>query len=242
MLNTTVDLQPAWVLHSRPYRETSMIVDLLTRDHGRISVVINGARGSATKKGRPRKGQLMQPFTELLVSWQGKAELKTLKAVEQHRIYSLSGIRLFSGLYVNELLQRLLHPWQALEGLPELYRQLVEQLATDVHLERLLRIFEKHLLELLGYGLPLAFESQHGHPIQPENWYHYQAEQGFYAIDGAHPSARQKPLSGAMLLALAEDEIADHDLAASKFLMRTAIEPFLDGRPLRSRELFRPRP
>ncbi len=241
MLSTAVDLQPAWVLHSRPYRESSLIVDLLTRDHGRVSVVINGARGSATKKGRPRKGQLMQPFTELLVSWQGKAELKTLKTVEQRRIYTLSGVRLFSGLYANELLQRLLQPWQALEGLPELYSWLLEQLTTDAHLERLLRIFEKHLLELLGYGLPLAFESPNGNPIQPDGWYHYQAEQGFHAIDAIHPSTRQKPFSGAMLLALAEDEIADHNLAASKALMREAIQPFLGGRPLRSRELFRPR-
>ncbi|CAM3581352.1 DNA repair protein RecO [Parendozoicomonas haliclonae] len=246
MQNRSVELQPAWVLHSRPYRETSLIVDLLTRDHGKISVVVNGARGAATKKGRPRRGQLLQPFAELLVSWTGKTELKTLKALEQRRVIPLSGIRLFSGLYANELLQRLLQPWQAVDDLLELYIWLLEHLSSDTHLERVLRLFEKNLLDLLGYGLPLGYAAGSGDEMTNDGWYRYDPDNGFWPVVFAgqgheveDAGASRNLFSGAMLQALAEDRIEDRYLGQAKRLMRMAVGLHLGERPLRSRELFR---
>ena len=239
MKNRAVELQPAWVLHSRPYRESSLIVDLLTRDHR--AYVGGGQRcpWRGHQKGRPRRGQLLQPFTALLVSWQGKTELKTLKSLEQGRVYHLSGMRLFGAMYANELLQRVLQPWQALDGLPELYLWLLEQLATDSHLEHTLRLFEKRLLALLGYALPLEFDAADGEPVQSYTWYHYDVESSFWPVLSNNFPSSHKCFSGAMLLALAREELPDEHLLASKVLMREAIAPLLGGRPLRSRELFR---
>ncbi len=247
MLTRSVDLQPAWVLHTRPYKESSLIADLLTQDYGRISVVANGARGSATKKGKPRRGQLLQPFASLYVSWSGKTELKTLKSLEQRQVISLTGTRLFSGLYANEILQRLLPVWQSVDGLPALYQWLLEHLSSDVCLESVLRLFEKRLLECLGYGLPLGFEAGSGQPLHPDSYYRYDPENGFWTLgySGHHTQSGQsgvrKPrnsFSGAVLLALADNEVAEQGLPELKSLMRLALAPLLGDKPLRSRSLF----
>ena len=242
MLARSVELQPVWVLHSRPYRETSLIVDLLSRDHGKVSVVVNGARGSATKKGRPRRGQLLQPFTELLVSWTGKTELKTLKALEQGRVVPLVGERLFCGLYANELLQRLLQPWQAVDGLPDLYQWLIDHLVdNDLPLEPLLRLFEKQLLECLGYGLPLGFEAESGVQISAGQYYRYDPASGFWPLaEGCSLSGySMNSFSGATLLGFAQNSVQSNDaLPELKRLMRMALAPLLGEKPLRSRELF----
>ncbi|MCL6270194.1 DNA repair protein RecO [Sansalvadorimonas sp. 2012CJ34-2] len=243
MLTRSVELQPVWVLHSRPYRETSLIVDLLSRDHGKVSVVANGARGTATKKGKPRRGQLLQPFTELLVSWAGKTELKTLKALEQGKVIPLTGSRLFCGLYANELLQRLLQPWQPVEDIPELYQWLVNHLLDDdLPLEPLLRLFEKQLLECLGYGLPLGFEAGSGAEMVPDLFYRYDPESGFWPLSIADSSVENvvNCFSGAVLLGFAQNSVhSDNALPKLKRLMRMALAPLLDEKPLRSRELFR---
>ena len=243
MLTRTVDLQPVWVLHARPYRETSLLVDLLSRDYGKVSVVVNGARGAATKKGRPRRGQLLQPFTLLLAGWSGKTELKTLKTLEQQQVIPLAGVRLFSGLYANELLQRLMQPWQPIDGVPELYLWLLEHLASEVHLELVLRLFEKKLLECMGYGLPLGFEAATGDVMRPECFYRYDPENGFWPLSGGEKAqvggSLRNCFSGSVLLALADDQIMEDSLFELKSLMRLAIHPLLGDRPLRSRELFK---
>ncbi len=248
MLTRTVDLQPVWVLHTRPYRETSLLVDLLTRDYGKVSVVVNGARGAATKKGHPRRGPLLQPFTLLLAGWSGKTELKTLKALEQQRVIPLAGSRLFSGLYANELLQRCLQPWQSVDGVSELYLWLLEHLASDTHLELVLRLFEKKLLECLGYGLPLGFEAATGDVMKSDRFYRYDPENGFWPLSGSVAAGVGRGLenesikncfSGSVLLALADDQVLEDSLFELKSLMRMAVHPLLGGRPLRSRELFR---
>ena len=234
----SVDLQPAWVLHTRPYKESSLLVDLLTWDHGRVSVVANGARGSATKKGKPRRGQLLQPFAELLVSWTGKTELKTLKALEQQRVHTLMGARLFSGLYANELLQRLMQSWQPVDGIPELYQWLLEHLATDACLESVLRLFEKQLLDSLGYGLPLGFETGSGEEISADASYRYDHENGFWLLP-TNSTATPNSFSGKVLNELAEGQVSESSLPELKRLMRMAIHPLLGEKALRSRELFR---
>ncbi|WP_281646004.1 DNA repair protein RecO [Parendozoicomonas sp. Alg238-R29] len=239
MLARSVDLQPAWVLHTRPYKESSLLVDLLTWDHGRISVVANGARGSATKKGKPRRGQLLQPFAELLVSWTGKTELKTLKALEQQRVHALMGARLFSGLYANELLQRLMQPWQSVDGVPELYQWLLEHLAGDASLESVLRLFEKQLLDCLGYGLPLGCDVGSGADMCADNYYRYDPENGFWRLSGSDSASVPNRFSGKALMELAVGQVSEASLPELKRLMRMAIHPLLGERVLRSRELFR---
>ncbi|MTI14119.1 DNA repair protein RecO [Sansalvadorimonas verongulae] len=239
MLARSVDLQPVWVLHTRPFKETSLLVDLLTWDHGKVSVVANGARGSASKRGKPRRGQLLQPFAELLVGWSGKTELKNLKALEQQRVHALTGQRLFSGLYANELLQRLLQPWQPVDGVPELYQWLLEHLASDTSLESVLRLFEKQLLDCLGYGLPLGFAAGSGGVMSPDASYRYDPENGFWPLGKPPAGPVFNCFSGKTLLELADGQVSEESLPELKRLMRMAIQPLLGEKPLQSRELFR---
>ena len=238
MLTRSVELQPVWVLHTRPFKESSLLVDLLTWDHGRVSVVANGARGSATKRGKPRRGQLLQPFAELLVSWSGKTELKNLKALEQQRVHPLMGERLFSGLYANELLQRLMLPWQPVDGVPELYQWLLEHLSSDSSLESALRLFEKQLLDCLGYGLPLGFEAGSGQEMNPEACYRYDSENGFWLLPNSPVGAVLNCFSGRTLIELGKGQVAEESLPELKRLMRMAVQPLLGEKPLQSRALF----
>src|SRR6185437_10727813 len=107
-------LQPAFVLHTRPYRDTSLLLEIFTPDYGRVSTLARGARGL-----RSRFKGLLQPFVPLLLSWYGKTELMTLSAAEsQGKVLDLTGEKLLCGLYLNELLMRLLHRYDAH---PQLY-------------------------------------------------------------------------------------------------------------------------
>ena len=168
----------------------------------------------------------------------------TLTAVEQSAPpLTLQRARLFSGLYVNELLVRLL-PLQ--ESCPEIFRQyrtVLLQLRSDDNVEPALRLFELHLLQELGYGIDLHNEWRTGIPIDPAHWYLFQAEQGFERL--VEPGQRRHELpvfSGADLLAIAESRLDEASAARSaKRLVRLALAGHLGDKPLRSRGLFRRR-
>jgi DNA repair protein RecO (recombination protein O) len=144
-----------YVLHTRPYRDTSLLVDLFSREHGRIGAIARGVRGP-----KSRHRGLLQPFTPLLVSWFGKSDLVTLNGIEPNGApHYLTGDRLLSGLYMNELLVRALHQADPHPALFDAYTEAVEKLATVMSaqsgiqsIERILRLFEKQLLQEVGYG------------------------------------------------------------------------------------------
>ena len=147
----------AYVLHKRPFRETSVLVDLFCKEQGRVRAV---ARGARSKHGAKRL--YLEPFTPLMVAWGGRSELKTLVRSESaaQTTASLSGSILYVGLYINELLMRLLAEGDAHEYLFQKYTDLLEGLANSSlgsgsNLETLLRVFELILLEEIGYALPL---------------------------------------------------------------------------------------
>lgn len=235
----TFELQPAWILHTRPYRDTSLLVDCLTRHYGKVSLVASGARGGAGKAGRPRRGHLLQPFSRLLISWTGKTELKTLRQLEQDRYLLLSGKHLYGGLYANELLVRLLQPGDALSNLFDLYEWLVDGLSQQLSLEVSLRIFEKLLLEALGYGIPLSYEGTRGQAIRDDQYYLYQQDNGFVPCRASASANGCPGFSGAVLNAFARNDVTDSMLPELKRLTRMALAPLLGNRPLHSRALFR---
>lgn len=218
--------QPAYVLHSRAYRESSALVDFLT-PQGRLRAVLRGARGKA--------GTLARPFVPLDVEFRGRGELKNVGRLEAAGIPNLlSGEALFSGLYLNELLIRLLPAEDPHAAIFEHYAMTVLALAEGRALEPLLRSFEWRLLDELGYGFALDQDSQ-GQPIAAGGLYRLQTEAGLVAVGHLQPGVFQ----GAELLAMAEaDWTATGALAAAKRLMRQALAPHLGGRPLVSRELF----
>jgi DNA repair protein RecO (recombination protein O) len=160
----SIRLQPAYVLHRREYRDTSLIVELLTPDHGRLSAVARGARRASGR--RPGQGALLQPFLALLVSLSGGSELKTLTSIESQEIRpQLQGETLYSALYVNELVMRLLHRDDPHPEVFESYRLALSQLAGGQATDLVLRRFEFSLLEELGYGFDLWTDGASGEPL-----------------------------------------------------------------------------
>lgn len=235
-----------YVLHSRPFRETSVIAELFTRDHGRVSVVYRGVKSA---KGKTAKGRLLQPFQPLSFLWFGDRELKTGKDFETSGAACFfSGTLLYSALYLNELLQRLLFRE---DPHPELYDQYCSTLqrlqgtsANDVPgIEILLRHFEWGMLTDLGYEIALDRDSDY-RAIDPDLNYRYDADAGFLPTPRrVDPAQQQACFRGAELLAMAAQQWQEPGvLKAAKRLMRLALAPHLGDKPLKSRELFRKHP
>ncbi|GLZ87786.1 DNA repair protein RecO [Metapseudomonas resinovorans] len=217
---------PTFVLHSRAYRESSALVDFFTPE-GRLRAVLRGARGKA--------GTLARPFLPLEAEFRGRGELKNVGRLESAGIPNLlAGEALFSGLYLNELLVRLLPAEDPQPALFEHYAVTLQALAANRPLEPLLRAFEWRLLDELGYGFALDSDVA-GQPIAPDGIYRLLPDAGLEPVGQLQPGLFQ----GRELLALAEaDWSAPGALGAAKRLMRQALAPHLGGRPLVSRELF----
>ncbi len=228
-----IERQPAYLLHKRQYRESSLIIEVFTAEYGRLSLIAKGAR----RPKSPFKAAL-QLFTPMLINYSDRNELGTLTAAEQAADrYPLRADRLYCGYYLNELLVRLLHRHDAHEQLFRYYSQTLKQLARDTRSDKALRLFEKAFLSETGYGLTLHLDSS-GQPVQADQNYLFSPEYGAQRLDAGHVNS-QMVYSGKTLLALHKGEFPDGDtLKQSKFLLRSVIEQRLEHRPLKSRELF----
>ncbi|WP_239954165.1 DNA repair protein RecO [Pantoea sp. Z09] len=225
--------QRAFVLHSRPYSETSLLLDLFSESHGRVRVLAKGARARRSQL----KGTL-QPFTPLLVRWTGRGDVKTLTKAEAVSLaLPLSGITLYCGLYVNELVARVLEQEFPFSELFFDYLNCLQTLAADNSSpEPALRRFELALLGHLGYGVDFLHCAGSGEPVADAMTYSYREEKGFIAS----LVAGQRSFTGRQLRALWERDFPDADtLRAAKRFTRIALKPYLGGKPLKSTELFR---
>jgi DNA repair protein RecO (recombination protein O) len=228
MSETAVYLQPAFILQERKYRETSLIIDVLTRDFGRISLLAKGIR-----KAKSRFLGLLQPFIPLNVSFTGKAELKLLTDAEIGQPYlELTGVALYCGFYVNELVIHFLHKHDPHPEVFHHYRTCLARLAMGDSLEAALRHFEFHLLGCVGYGLQLEHDYLNSQPVDPAKRYRIDAELGpAESADG--------PYSGKTLRAIPAGDFGDPTvLAEAKSLMRALIDAHLQGKPLKSRAII----
>jgi DNA repair protein RecO (recombination protein O) len=226
-----ISLQPAFILHHRPFRETSVLLDVFSKEHGRVSLIAKGVRTS-----RSKLKALLQPFVPLLVSWQGKNELMNLVSAEANGPpFQLCGDCLLSGFYINELLVRVL---QKQDPHPHLFAHYVSTLKALTALplnQGILRIFEKKLLEEMGYGLRWNEDFSTGHPLIPDQYYQYYPGEGFKHIDNQQAGS----FKGESLLAFAHELLTTHAfLQDAKRLMRIVISTLLGNQPLQSRELF----
>jgi DNA repair protein RecO (recombination protein O) len=230
-----VTLQPGYLLHRRPYRDTSQLMEVFTAEHGRLSLVARGvrrkARGGST-------GAIVQPFVPLLLSFTGRTDLKTLTGAEvAGGAIALRGEKLFSGLYLNELLLRLLHKHDPYPQLFANYAKTLQELAGADRAEETLRRFEFGLLDELGYSFDLAHDAITGAAIEEQGWYRYQADSGLVATERGH-DATVPAFAGADLLALSRGEYTGDARRTAKRLLRQVLYEHLDGQPLRSRDLF----
>lgn len=229
--------QPAYILHQRPYRDTSQIVELFSRDYGRLSTVSRGSRGP-----KSRLRAIMQPFRPLSVSWSGKGEMPTLTGAEASmvKLPMLTGKALPSAFYINELLMRLLHRFDVQEAVYHLYEETLYLMQNTQQLEATLRLFEKQLLEYLGFALNLSTDADSGERVDVKGQYIYYVEHGPVRTPGGVHEGAQPLISGQSLLAFETGELDSEQVRRElKSLMRYVLAFYLDGKPLKSRELFR---
>lgn len=238
MTRRRIEVEPGYVLHSRPWRETSLIVEAFTRGHGRMGLVARGARSA-----RSRLSGQLPPFRPLLLSWSGRGELPTLAGAESDGgpARAPRGRTLFHAFYLNELLLKLLPRADPHPELFEDYRAALAGLgAAGGPEEGVLRVFEKRLLDALGYGPTLDRAVDTGDPVRPDERYRYVPERGPVQRPEEPGAPEDGPVvSGRTLLALARGRIeGEPERAEAKRLMRAILSPHLGPRPLGSRRLF----
>lgn len=222
----------AFVLHSRPLRETSQIISFFSRESGRFSAVCRAG------KGKSARGVAVQPFSLLQIGCTGKTDLKTLVSSEPLETRVIQGNNLYVGLYLNELLMRLVHEHESHPQLFDHYSFLTRKLVTEADIEPLLRMFEFTLLQDIGYGFALDMDSSTGEPVEPAKDYVLEQGEGM-RLAGAKDSPGIS-ISGQHLQAMAIGDFSDPGVRkAAKQLARLALSPHLGDKPLMSRELFR---
>lgn len=227
-----VALTPGYLLHHRPWRDTSRILEVLTREHGRLTLFARGVRGPNAKLA-----PVLQPFQLLLLSWSGRGEAPQLTGAERGASAGpVPQDYLLSAFYLNELLLKLTTPHDALPELFDHYHDTLEQLRGGTPLEPALRVFEKRLLEVLGYGLDLSTEARSGLPLDPQAYYDFHPGVGLLPARGAAASA----LRGCSLLSLARESLHDErELEDARRVLHAALGACLEGRPLTTRQVAR---
>jgi DNA repair protein RecO (recombination protein O) len=222
-------LDAAYALHTRRHGDTSLLIELFTRETGRMACIAKGAL-----RGRAATG--VQPFQPLAVNLRGRGEVRTLAQAEpagaSHR---LSGRTLYCGLYLNELLMKLTAREDAFPVVFDGYAATLSALAAGGAPDRLLRRFELQLLQSIGLGLDLD-EDIHGQPVQPDSRYTYCQGQGLQPVAPGHLDG----CSGRTIIALRDGSFSGQgQTREARSLMRQVLDFHLDGRPLRTRDLFR---
>ena len=225
--------EQAWLLHHRPFRDTSQILDILSRDHGRLAVVARGSRGAKSKL----RG-ILRPFLPLQLSWVIRSDLGTLTGAEMDSApLSLTGDALMSGYYLNELLLKLTHRHDPQPEIFAAYGRTIERLAGSRDVAPQLRQFEIELLGMLGYALNLDHDTESRRPLRPQQKYEYRAEKGPVPVsdrDGA------MIFTGAELDAIRKEQFDDRTvLMNAGRLLRHVIAHHLDGQELKSRKVLR---
>jgi DNA repair protein RecO (recombination protein O) len=223
-----ISLAPAYILHHRPYRDTSRILEVITRDHGRLSLFARGVRGPKAKLA-----SVLQPFQLLLLSWSGRGEAAQLTGAESaDSSPPVPAASLMASFYLNELLMKLTTRHDPQPALFDDYHGTVDGLRRGTLLEPSLRIFEKRLLDTLGYGLDLATEAQTGKPVEPGEYYHFRPAQGLFPTV-AHAAGA---VSGHSLISLANEELqSTRELEDARRVLQAALAECLEGRQLTTR-------
>jgi len=225
------EMTHAFLLHSKPFKESSVIASFVTDTDGRVDCIARSVRGKVGKKNKP-----IIPFCLYELSWAGKGELKTLQHFESVNFpISLSGTQLFCGLYLNELLYHLLPVMDADHQWMYLYSAAVTQLAEQENPEPTLRMFEMTLLEMLGYGIDFCCDAS-GAALELDAYYQFLPEQGLVRV--ANSTAAYVG-NGEAFIAMGNRDFSTMEVRKlAKLTMRSALSVCLGRKKLHSRELF----
>jgi len=226
-----VELAPAFILHRRAWRDTSYLLEAFTREHGRVGLIARGAR-----RARGRWQGLLEPLVALQLSWAGRGELKTLTGIEVTARFELTGNRLWSGFYANELVLRLTAREDPHAAIHDALHGLLQTMAAGAPGVLALRYFERDLLQAIGYGLSLTVTAN-GQPIRSGRQYIWHAAGGL-TEGGAGDDGVAVP--GSALLDLAAGTLHQRaDIHAVRALLGAAIAPHLGERPLQTLQTLR---
>ncbi|HZT05143.1 MAG TPA: DNA repair protein RecO [Steroidobacteraceae bacterium] len=225
-------LAPGYILHHRPYRDTSRILEVLVRDHGRLTLFAPGARGP-----KPRFGGVLQPFDLLLLSFQVGREAGQLTGAESaESAAALPAGSLMAGFYLNELLLKLTTRHDPIPEIFEDYRRALSGLRAGGRVEAVLRVFEKRLLEAVGYGVDLTSEARTGKAIEAEGFYRFVASEGLVPAVELDADA----VAGTSILALAREELGEgRALEDARKVLKAVLTERLEGRELTTRRVAR---
>ena len=227
-----IQQHPAFILHHRPFRDSSQILDIISREHGKLSLVARGSRGA-----RSRLRGILRPFMPLSMSWFLKSDLGTLTGAEVNGApLSLSGDALLSGYYVNELVLHFLHRHDPQPDIFDLYAHTIQSLVATESIAACLRHFEIDLLRQIGYALNFDHESASHQALQADQNYEYRIDEGPVTVNKTEESL---VFSGSQLTAIGAQEFEDPDtLRAASRLMREVISFHLGGKELKSRKVL----
>lgn len=229
-----VMLEPAFVLHRRPYRETSVLLDVFSQEYGRVSLIAKGIR-----KKNNRLAGMLQPFIPLFISWTGNSDLPILQEADMRgKLPFISGNSLITALYLNELLINLLQKWDAHTTLFHIYENTLMGLQANSLDEKIIRSFEKKLLDELGYGLFPRSKNTILSAWQQDAFYRFLPTIGWVKneSDNIHGSISY---SGETLLAIANEAWDSKDtLQHAKRLMRQVLADLMNAKPIYSRQMF----
>lgn len=228
MSDTIIQCQPAFILRQQQYRETSLIIDLFTQDYGRLSLLAKGVR-----KAKSRDLALLQPFLLINVSFLGRTELKTMSGVEATgQRNQITGMALYCGYYINELLYRFLPKFDPHTEIFQDYKECLAKLSEGTELDASLRIFELNLMEKIGYGIQLGYDSKNKAAVDGAKKYVFDSEHGLTE----HPEGL---VSGQTLFAMQQRKFSDPIVRKeAKRLMRMVIDSHLNGQVFKSRTVI----
>ena len=227
-----VQQQPGYILHHRPFRDSSQILTVVTRDHGKVDVVARGSRAA-----RSKLAGVLRPFLPLRVSWVSKSDLGTLTGAEAAGAPAgMTGDALLSGYYVNELLMHFLHRHDPQTEIFTLYERTLHGLVQAKSIAANLRSFEMELLGLLGYGVNLAEDADSLQALEADKCYEFRADRG---VLETQRSGGAMIFRGATLTAIAAQQFESADvLRAANRLLREVIAFHLGGKELKSRKVL----
>ncbi|MEL7296515.1 MAG: DNA repair protein RecO [Pseudomonadota bacterium] len=230
-----IKLQPCWVLHRRDFRDSSQIIEVFSRDYGRLAMVARGV-----KRPKSRYRGLLQPFCALNLSWVAGRELATMSDAETGAatMSPLMNDALMCGFYLNELMLKLTHRFDPHPELFALYAEAIRRLSGHQNLAAILREFEWHFLREIGFGIDLSGEAETGAPLQADQRYCVAVDQG--VIVAGSEDRDNDTYSGEILIAIDRfDWQQPATLAAAKRILGRAIDRQLDGKTLHSRRIVR---
>ncbi|MBA04117.1 MAG: DNA repair protein RecO [Gammaproteobacteria bacterium] len=222
-----LQIQNGYVLHRRAYRETSLLIDFFTRDHGRVSGVANGVR----RKSK----QPIEPFTYTIFSWKERSGLSLITNHEIVQRNDLSGRHLYAGMYVNEIVCRTIPVNDPVSSVFDAYEKVMESLGMLKPIEPSLRVFELSLLQELGYGLTFDVDAKSGSKVKGDCFYLFVPNLGFELAD----KKSEGSILGSHLLSIASKDFTDRIVRrTAKQILRQAFMPLLGVKPLVSKSFF----